>query len=54
MIKIKIHNILSIGMQTICMDGQCHKTCVEITVSGLKKYFSSMKISQKSKMKTVI
>ena len=37
MIKTKNHDILSIQMQTICMDGQWLKNCLQMILNG-KKY----------------
>ena len=34
MIKTKNHHIFSIQMQTICMDGQCLKKCLQIALNG--------------------
>ena len=48
MIKTKNCNIWSIGMQIIYIDGQCHKSCLEMTLNGLKIFLNLMKISLKA------
>ena len=44
MIKIKNCHILNIVMWIIYVDGQCHKSCMQMTFNELKIFLNLMKI----------
>ena len=43
--------ILSIGEQIVYMDGQCHKSCLQMVLSGFKIHPNLLKISEKAAKK---
>ena len=44
MIRVKNRHIFNNGMKIIYMDGQCHKSCLQMTLNGLKIFLNLMKM----------
>ena len=45
---------LTVGMEIIFMDGQYHKRCLQVVLSGLKMHLNLLKILWKATMKKVM
>ena len=54
MIKVRNFCILSVRMLIPSMDEQCHKSCLHMVLSVLKKNFSLINIIQKTAIKIVM